>query len=175
MQPLIIALSLLLAGCSSLLVREDDSGPLVATKVFWRTVLGISTLGISELNLANHRDEYNVQQKLEEYREHLTYQVNNGNITQSEAEELYQQHAVILMQDAREQAQRRIEPLNALATGLGAGLGIAAASAPHWKQGSYPRLSYRWRHGSSYPRLSKPRLFPKSRSFSYGGARRWRR
>src|SRR2546429_6933518 len=162
MQALVITLVFLLAGCSSLLVREDDPGAVVVSKVLWRTVLGISTLGLSELNLANHRDEYDVQQKLEEYNEHLTYQVNNGQLTQSEAEQLYQQYAATLMQDAREQAQRRVEPFNAFATGLGAGLGIAAGSAPHLKQGSYPRSSYRWRHGDSYPRVSQPRLFPKS-------------
>lgn len=175
MQALVISLVLLLAGCSSLLVREDDSGPVVATKVLWRTVLGISTLGLSELNLANHRAEYNQQIKLEDYRDHLTYLVNNDHLTQQQAEELYQQYAAILLQDSREQAEKRVEPLNALAMGFGTGLGIASGTAPRWNKGTYPRSSYRWKHGGSYPRISTRPHFYGKRSYSFGGSRRGRR
>ena len=175
MQGLILALSLLLVGCTSLLVREDDPGPLVATKVLWRTVLGISTLGLSELNLANHRDEYNMEQRLAEYRENLTYQVNNGSLTQQEAEELYQRYAATLMQDAREQSERRMGPLNSLATGLGTGFGIAAGSAPYWYKGNSLPPSYRWKHWGRSPRISTSPHFYGKRSYSFGGSRRGRR
>ena len=117
MQTLIIALGLVLAGCSPLLVREDDKAPVIVSKVAIRTMLGVSTLGVSELNLANQRDELNTELKLEEYREHLTFQVNNDVITQAKAEELYLQHSSMLFQHLKAQHERRMEPINAVAKG----------------------------------------------------------
>lgn len=114
MQALVIALVLVLEGCSILLVREDDPAPVVATKVTFRTVLGISTLGLSELNLANRRDELNAELKLQEYREHITFLVNNDAITQTKAEDLYLQYTSVLSADVREQYERRMEPINAI-------------------------------------------------------------
>ena len=52
-----LSLSALIAitGCQSLTLREDDSGGVIAAKALGRTVLGLSTLGISELYYMKNR------------------------------------------------------------------------------------------------------------------------
>ena len=52
MRTLTCILALLLTGCSSLLVHPDDPTPLVVTKTIWRGVLGLSTLGLSEIRMS---------------------------------------------------------------------------------------------------------------------------
>lgn len=106
MRTLTCILALLLTGCSSLLIRPDDPTPLVVTKTIWRGVLGVSTLGLSEIRMSELRDELNAEasteQRLQDYEAHLTYLVNNGALSQGEAEELYQKYANLVFQEALE-------------------------------------------------------------------------
>jgi len=108
MRTLTCILALLLTGCSSLLIRPDDPTPLVVTKTIWRGVLGVSTLGLSEIRMSELRDDLNAEtsteQRLQDYEAHLTYLVNNGALSQGEAEELYQKYANLVFQEALEVA-----------------------------------------------------------------------
>jgi len=45
--------SLLTAGCSDLIIRDADDGGTVAGKVTARVVLGLATIGISEVEIAS--------------------------------------------------------------------------------------------------------------------------
>lgn len=54
------------SGCSSLIIRDDDTVPLIATKVIARTVLGIVTLGLSEAEIAGdkrHEERWRIHQE----------------------------------------------------------------------------------------------------------------
>ena len=57
----------------------------------------------SELRMSALRDTANAEaladQRLQDYEWHLTYLVNNGALTQSEAEDLYQKYAALVWQD----------------------------------------------------------------------------
>ena len=134
MRTLAFSLALLLTGCSSLLVRPDDPTPLVVTKTIWRGVLGVSTLGLSEIRMSELRDELNAEasaeQRLQDYESHLTYLVNNGALTQGEAEELYQKYANLVFQEALE-----------VAAGAGASeywMSSGMTGSPIYRAGSLP-------------------------------------
>lgn len=47
----ILTLLLALSGCASLILRDDDSGLETTGKVFSRVVLGLATVGVSELGI----------------------------------------------------------------------------------------------------------------------------
>lgn len=106
MRLLVLSLSLLLTGCSGLLVRQDDPAALAVTKTVWRTALGVATLGLSEIRMAELREEANAEvppdQRLHDYESHLTYLVNNGVLSQADAEDLYQRYAGVIFQEALE-------------------------------------------------------------------------
>jgi hypothetical protein len=51
----VLAAALLGAGCQSLILQDEDSDETTAWKVVGRTVLGISTIGISEIWYARKR------------------------------------------------------------------------------------------------------------------------
>ena len=97
------SLVLILSGCAGLLVHQDDPAPIIAAKTVWRTVLGVSTLGLSEMHMSVLRDAANADaladQRLQDYEWHLTYLVNNGALTQPEAETLYQKYAALVWQE----------------------------------------------------------------------------
>lgn len=49
----ICIVALLVAGCSDLIVRDGDDGGTVAGKVSARVLLGLATIGISEVEISN--------------------------------------------------------------------------------------------------------------------------
>lgn len=51
-----LSLCLAVVGCSGLIVREDDPGPLAAGKVVVRALMAVPTLGISEGILVDLKD-----------------------------------------------------------------------------------------------------------------------
>ncbi len=53
---IVLSLCLTLAGCSSLIVREDDSAMLVAGKILTRTLMAVPTIGISEGAMLDLKD-----------------------------------------------------------------------------------------------------------------------
>jgi hypothetical protein len=53
---ILLGLCLTLAGCSSLIVRDDDSAALAAGKVLARVLAAIPTVGISEAVLVDLKD-----------------------------------------------------------------------------------------------------------------------
>lgn len=109
----LLALSLLLSGCTALLITEEDPASAVAAKVFWRAILGASTLGLSEIALAEVRQnlerDLTLEARLSHYEQRLTFLVNNGGLTHAQAEELYLRYAALLMLAERESAQPRNE------------------------------------------------------------------
>lgn len=61
MMPIALwVLLFILTGCQSLLLYEEDSGGVIAGKVAARTLLGVSTIGFSEMGIAQ------VKERLEE-------------------------------------------------------------------------------------------------------------
>lgn len=104
MRILQFLLVLLTSGCAGLLVHQDDATAVVAAKAVWRTILGVSTLGWSELRMSTLRDAANAEaladQRLQDYEWHLTYLVNNSALTQAEAEGLYQRYAALVWQES---------------------------------------------------------------------------
>ena len=104
MRVFLFSLFFLANGCTNLLIHQDDSTPVVAAKATWRTVLGVSTLGLSEVRMSALRDAVNAEvladERLQDYEWHLTYLVNNGALTQSEAEDLYQKYAGLVWQES---------------------------------------------------------------------------
>ncbi len=52
----VLLLQLILSGCLSLVIREDDDAVVVTGKVATRTLIAIPTLGISELQIAEVKE-----------------------------------------------------------------------------------------------------------------------
>lgn len=77
-----------ITGCTSLLVREQDSAGATAGKVAARTILGITTLGISEISLSLDKQELEDETYLEAYHAHLVELANQGKLTMAEAERM---------------------------------------------------------------------------------------
>jgi hypothetical protein len=174
----VLALTLLLSGCASLLVRQDDSVPVVVSKVFWRSILGVSTLGLSEVQMAQYRDSARADERLQDYEEHLTYLLNNELLAQAEAERLYQDYAALLLQDTTDPYEQRIGYLAAATSTFGAGLGMATGLVPY----SFTSSSWRpvvaqhgvpqWRRGSGASRSPYWRSYSRGRAFGFSGGRR---
>lgn len=175
---ILASLLLILPGCASLLVHQDDSAPVVASKVFWRSILGISTLGLSEVQMAQYRNEARVDERLQDYEEHLTYLVNNELLAQAEAERLYQEYAALLLQDTTDPYERRVGYLAAATSTFGAGLGVATGLIPYsftsstWRpitaQSGVPQV----RRSRGYYGSPSWRSYSKARAFGYSGGRR---
>ena len=53
---IVLGLCFTLAGCSTLIIRDDDSGALVAAKVVARVLVAVPTVGISEGILVDLKD-----------------------------------------------------------------------------------------------------------------------
>jgi hypothetical protein len=100
---LVFLLGLVLTGCSGLLVRQDDAVPVVVAKTLWRGLLGVTTLGLSEIHMSALRGEMNAEalaeDRLRDYEAHLTYLVNNEALSRTEAEDLYQRYASLVFQE----------------------------------------------------------------------------
>jgi hypothetical protein len=173
-----LALALLLPGCASLLVHEDDSAPVVASKVFWRSILGISTLGLSEVQMAQYRDSARVDERLQDYEEHLTYLVNNDLLTQPEAERLYQEYAGLLLRNTTDPYEQRVGYLAAATSTFGAGLGIATGLIPYsftantWRPVTAQSSIPQWRRNRGLYGSPSWRSYSRARSFGFGGGRR---
>lgn len=119
---------LLLVGCAALVVHPDDNAASVTAKVFTRVVIGLPTLGMSELFIANERDKIEAKYELEEYRQSLTLLVNNGQLTPKDAEDLYLMRAQQLADRVQGQRERRAQQLQAIGAGLqGAGQSLQGA------------------------------------------------
>ena len=54
--------AVLVVNCSGLVVKKDDTTGETTAKVTTRVVLGISTLGLSELVMARYAQDYDFQQ-----------------------------------------------------------------------------------------------------------------
>lgn len=185
MAPLLLALSLLLSGCASLLIRDDDPASAVVAKVVWRTILGIPTLGLGEIALADLREDQarssTVEERLIRYEERLTFLVNNGALGQAQAEDLYLQYAALLLEDDRERTQPQVEVV-ATTTEI---LMFPAPTAGARSWNSSRSRSYGWSTGRSsfaLPRIHMPRThipkirlprahIPKVRAYSSSGRR----
>lgn len=125
---------LFLAGCAALVVKPDDNAGEVTAKVFTRVLIGLPTLGMSELFIADERDKIEAKHELEEYRQSMTLMVNNGQLTPREAEELYLERAKQLADRVQGQRERRAQRVQAIgATMQGAGQSL---------QGVGPTQSY---------------------------------
>jgi hypothetical protein len=89
MRPLILVLGLIastLVGCANLLIEESDPPADKAGKVGARVLLGVTTLGISEVVMADRREAWEREQQLESYRMELARMVDAGELTRPEAE-----------------------------------------------------------------------------------------
>ncbi len=178
MKSVALALALLLSGCASLLVHEDDAAPVVASKVFWRSILGISTLGLSEVQMAQYRDSARVDERLQDYEEHLTYLVNNDFLSQPEAERLYQEYAGILLQSTMDPYEQRVGYLAAATSTFGAGVGIATGLIPSsfggstWRPVTAQGATPQWRRNYGASRSPYWRSYSGGRSFGFSGGRR---
>ena len=170
MRILLLLLSFITSGCASLLVHQDDPTSIVAAKTIWRAVLGVSTLGMSEVQMSALRDAANAEaladQRLQDYEWHLTYLVNNGGLTQREAEDLYQKYAALVWQDTLE-ATGGADPMGLSAYDYpfyGAGfsgnspwLGLASSSRLTPANGGIGRLPIsgsQWAFRNNYARMS---------------------
>jgi len=180
MRIILIVLSFLLPGCTGLLILEDDPVHLVATKVVWRTVLGVSTLGVSELQLADLRHELqqqpSLEQRLDDYQSHLTYLVNNGYLTQQQAEELYQRYASALIQEERDRSLAQTGSTAVMVVNPYSStyipVGRFSSSAPRsWYWTSPHRSSSLWRYRNTNPRLQSPH-WPRSKGYARAARRR---
>lgn len=54
---IVLSLCLTLVGCSSLIIRDGDSGALVAGKILTRALAAVPTVGISEAILVDLKDD----------------------------------------------------------------------------------------------------------------------
>lgn len=155
MRILTCILAILLTGCSGLLIRSDDPTPLVVTKTIWRGVLGVSTLGLSEIRMSELRDELNAEasteQRLQDYEAHLTYLVNNGALSQGEAEELYQKYANLVFQEALEVAAGGGASDYWVSSGM-AGYPIYHAGSLSMNVAGFPNTFFHLRSGTGYQR-----------------------
>ena len=88
---LLSLLILSLMSCSSMIVRESDDGATTTGKVAGRTLLGIVTIGWSEVFMYDVKEDEDLEQYLEDYHDHVVGLANQGQITMFEAETLYQQ------------------------------------------------------------------------------------
>lgn len=173
----VLALALLLSGCASLLVHEDDSAPVAASKVFWRSILGMSTLGLSEVQMAQYRNSARVDERLQDYEEHLTYLVNNDLLSQPEAERLYQDYAGLLLRSTTDPYEQRVGYLAAATSTFGAGLGIATGLIPYsfggsaWRPVTAQHSTPQWRRRYGGFRSPYWRSYSGSRSFGFTGRR----
>lgn len=176
----VLASALLLSGCASLLVHQDDSVPVAASKVFWRAILGVSTLGLSEVQMSQYRDSARVDERLQDYEEHLTYLVNNDLLSQPEAERLYQEYAATLLQNSPDPYEQRVGYLAAATSAYGAGLGLATGLIPYsftantWRPALGQHGVPHWRQGRGAYNSSSWRPSTRGRAFGFsgGGGRR---
>ncbi len=178
---LIVVLScilLILPGCASLLIHHDDSAPVVVSKVFWRSILGVSTLGLSEVQMAQYRNDERVDERLQDYEEHLTYLVNNDLLAQAEAERLYQEYAGLLLQDTTDPYEQRVGYLAAATSTFGAGLGMATGLIPYsftsgtWRPIAAHSGAPQLRRNRGYYGSPSWRSYSRARAFGYSGGRR---
>ena len=170
MRILPFLLVFLTSACAGLLVHQDDPTAVVAAKAVWRTVLGVSTLGFSEVRMSALRDAANAEaladQRLQDYEWHLTYLVNNSALSQAEAEDLYQRYAALVWQESLDVAGG-MEPVgysssysySTYGPGLWAGgpwYGLASAS--RYPRGvamvGQPQNGYLWSSHDNFARIS---------------------
>ena len=114
---LCLAITMLLSGCSSLVLRDDDTTAQKSGKVATRIVLGIATLGLSELDIKNARKEIEARDDLEKYRDVLNRRIQEGKLTVYEAERLFRS----AVDDANRQLAQRKDSGDVLQA-VGAGL-----------------------------------------------------
>ena len=68
----LIILSVFLVGCSGLLINEDDPAGSKVMKVTARTLLGVGTLGISEIEMGSIKDKMKAEEKERQFQEYLS-------------------------------------------------------------------------------------------------------
>ena len=87
---LCLVVALTLTGCAKLVLKEDDSMGEKTGKVVTRILLGVGTLGLSELDIRNARDQVAVHEGLVSYCDSLNQQVQARTLTIDQAESLLQ-------------------------------------------------------------------------------------
>jgi hypothetical protein len=158
MRSLAILFAFLLSACTSLLIQQDDPMHLIAAKGIWRAALAVPTLGFSEVRMSALREAANTElaaeQRLEDYEFHLTYLVNNGALSQSEAEDLYQKYAALLWQQTLD-VVGGVEP--AYFPSPYGSYGAGGWYDPPWYSsvnGPYGRNGLQWSSHSRFARIS---------------------
>lgn len=122
---MVLTSAILCGGCAGLLVYDQDPFYSATAKTVTRTIICVSTLGMSELAFADLRDEDAARRDLWDYRAHLTSRVNAKAMTQLEAEQLWKRRAAMVTSRLVELSERRERRLRLLRT---YGLLIAATT-----------------------------------------------
>lgn len=105
---LVFALTVsMLAGCANMLIQEEDSLADKAGKVGARVFLGLTTLGISELVMADQREAWERARQLDAYRLELARLVEEGALTKADADKFHQIARSELERRAALHAQQR--------------------------------------------------------------------
>ncbi|MCW5797717.1 MAG: hypothetical protein KIT40_04395 [Nitrospira sp.] len=78
---------LVLQGCASLIVRDEDSAGMIAGKVFSRVVAGVATAGMSEVGIATikQREEWDDSQREAQVSQRNYFDGLVGRLTYSDA------------------------------------------------------------------------------------------
>ena len=100
---IIVLLSLLGSGCSELVIKENDDSSATIGKVAYRTVFAILTFGYSEVKVQEATEEYEREQKLRAYESKVMEFLNDGEITEAQAQEMIQNARARIWSEAEKQ------------------------------------------------------------------------
>ena len=90
----------LISGCSELVIKENDDGSAMIGKVAYRTVFAILTLGYSEVKIREATQEYDREKQLKAFEAQVMEFVNNGEITEAQAQEMIQKERARIWSEA---------------------------------------------------------------------------
>lgn len=130
-----LAFLALCAGCSHLVIKDDDHPIQIGAKVLTRLVLVFPTIGLSEMEIANAAEEMEARQQLAEYAKELTELVQAGTLDLPTAKMLYQFKGEMVWGDiAMKRALRGDAMARAGAALQGAGQGLSGGGSGYVSQ-----------------------------------------
>jgi len=100
-----VLVGVLINGCSELVIKEGDDGSAMIGKTMYRTVFAIGTLGYSEVKMREFTEEYEREQKFKAFEARVLEFLENGEITQAEADQLIQKKKARLWNDQERMAR----------------------------------------------------------------------
>ena len=106
----LIIVGILHDGCSEFVIKEGDDGSAIIGKTMYRTVFAIGTLGYSETKMSELTEKYEREQKLKAFEARVMEFLENGEITQAEANRLIQNEKARLWNDEEGVTQDRQTP-----------------------------------------------------------------